>query len=216
MTGIDLKRKLPHYGMPWLLIALLFLMTGSGGLRAQEVKGPKGFQAGVLELSGSTSFSFDYKNESGSGRERTHLRLTPSIGYFILDGFEVLLETSYIMDNLHRSAGDNDREHNFLFTIGPAYHFTRFSEVFVPYSALLIGMYWQKFSGESAGGGESHSDLQLALGMEAGIHWMVTENLGLKAGFQYIHGFKEEYIGSTDFLGLMVGASIFIPTWPAY
>jgi len=202
--------------MPSLLLCTLLLLTTGTGVWAQEVQGPKGFQAGVLELAGSTSFSLNYKNENRSGRETTNLRVTPSIGYFIVDSFEVLLQASYIMDNVHISDGNNDRAHNFLMAIGPAYNFTQFSDVFVPYSALLIGMYWQKFSTETNGSGESRSDLQLALGLEVGIRWMVTENLGLKGGFQYIHGFKEEFIGSTDFLGLMVGASIFIPTWPAY
>ena len=58
--------------------------------------------------------------------------------------------------------------------------------------------------------------LQFALGLEAGARWMITENFGAKAGFQYIHGFEEEFIGSTDFFGLEIGISLFIPTWPSY
>jgi hypothetical protein len=45
---------------------------------------------------------------------------------------------------------------------------------------------------------------------------MFTDNLGLKLGFQYVHGFGSDDIGDTDFLGLEIGISMFIPTWPTY
>lgn len=205
---------------PWLCLILLSIMipvAGSGTLLAQEdASRTNSFQPGVLELAGSTSFSVNYKNESGSGIETTHLRITPAVGYFVMERFEVLLQASYILDNIHESAGNNFRSHDLLLALGAAYNFTQFNEVLVPYTGLLLGMYYQKVSPENAGAGFSSSDLQLALGMEAGMRWMVTENLGLKAGFQYIHGFAEEYIGSTDFFGLQLGLSLFIPTWPSY
>lgn len=216
MSGIRKKKKFGPW-MCFILLNLAILTAGSSSLLAQEdAAGTNSFQPGVLELAGSTSFSVNYKNESGSGIETTHLRITPAIGYFIVEGFEVLLQVSYILDNIHESAGNNFRSHDLLIALGPAYNFHHLSDVLVPYTGLVLGMYYQKVSPETNGAGFSSSDLQLALGMEAGIRWMVTENLGLKAGFQYIHGFAEEHIGSTDFFGLQLGLSLFIPTWPSY
>ena len=190
-------------------IVLLFCSTTS--LCAEEAEEKhESLQAGVLELAGSTSFAVNYQKEGG--RETTHLRLTPSIGYFILDPLEVQLRASYIFDNVHESSVTDDRSEGFLFTLGPAYNFRSVSNVLIPYLGIDFGTYYQHLSTSVS----SRSGVQLALGMGAGCRWMFTDNLGLKLGFQYVHGFGSDDIGDTDFLGLEIGISMFIPTWPTY
>lgn len=164
----------------------------------------------MLELAGSTSFALNYQKEGG--REITHLRLTPSIGYFILDPVQVQLRVSYIFDKVHESATTDDRSDRLLFTLGPAYNFRKASPALIPYVGLDFGTYYQRVSS----GGSSRSDVQLAVGMGAGCRWMFTENVGLKLGFQYLHGFATGEIGGTDYLGLEIGISLLIPTWSVY
>lgn len=191
--------------------ALVLVPCGTTAVGAEEAEPRKsGLQAGVLELAGSTSFAVNYQKEGD--RETTHLRLTPSVGYFILDPLEVQLRASYIFDNIQDSPGIDDRSEGFLFTLGPAYNFRNVSRVIVPYVGVDFGTYYQHVSSSDA----SRSDVQLALGMQGGLRWMFTDNLGLKLGFQYVHGFGTDTIGDTDFLGLEIGISLFIPTWPVY
>ena len=190
---------------------LAFVACSAATLSAQETEPTQASpQAGVLELAGSTSFAVNYQEEGD--RETTHLRLTPSIGYFILDPLEVQLRASYIFDNVHQTSVTDDRSERLLFTLGPVYNYGRASRVFVPYVGLDFGTYYQHLSSS----GSSRSDVQLALGMGAGCRWMFTHNLGLKLGFEYVHGFAADEIGNTDFLGLEIGISLFIPTWPTY
>lgn len=193
------------------LTALVLLFWSTTSLRAEEAEEKhESLQAGVLELAGSTSFAVNYQKEGG--RETTHIRLTPSIGYFILDPLEVQLRASYIFDNVHESSVTDDRSQGFLFTLGPAYNFRSVSNVLIPYLGIDFGTYYQHLSTSVS----SRSGVQLALGMGAGCRWMFTDNLGLKLGFQYVHGFGSDDIGDTDFLGLEIGISLFIPTWPTY
>jgi hypothetical protein len=180
-------------------------------LRAEEVDDKKsGLQAGVLELAGSTSFAFNYQSEGD--RDTTHIRVTPSIGYFIMDALEIQLRASYIFDNVQDSSVTDDRSEGFLFTLGPAYNFRNVSTLLIPYVGVDFGAYYQHLSNNVS----SRSGVQLALGIQMGCRWMFTENLGLKLGFQYLHGFGSDEIGDTDFLGLEIGVSLLIPTWPAY
>jgi opacity protein-like surface antigen len=198
-----------HPGL--FLTALVLLLCNTTSLRAEEAEEKhESLQAGVLEVAGSTSFAVNYQKEGG--RETTHLRLTPSIGYFILDSLEVQLRASYIFDNVHESSVTDDRSEGFLFTLGPAYNFRSVSNVLIPYLGIDFGTYYQHLSTSVS----SRSGVQLALGMGAGCRWMFTDNLGLKLGFQYVHGFGSDDIGDTDFLGLEIGISLFIPTWPTY
>ena len=221
--NLKTKKKIAWLFQPWVMIALLTaVFTPYISHAGDEQKKNSSFRAGVLELSGSTSFSVNYQKEGG--QETTHIRLSPSLGYFVIKDLEVYLKASYIFDNIYHpplSAGvlqtSIDRSQRFLFVLGPLYNFTKYSDVFIPYAALLLGTYYQKVTIEYSGSiSTSRSDLQFALGLEAGARWMITENFGAKAGFQYIHGFEEEFIGSTDFFGLEIGISLFIPTWPSY
>jgi hypothetical protein len=52
--------------------------------------------------------------------------------------------------------------------------------------------------------------------MGAGCRWMFTEGVGLEPGFRYPDGFAMDEMGGTDYLGLEIGISLFIPTRPAY
>ena len=193
------------------LSALVFPFFDVKSLRAEEAEEKhESLQAGVLELAGSTSFAVNYQKEGD--RETTHLRLTPSIGYFILDPLEMQLRVSYIFDNVHESSVTDDRSEGFLFTLGPAYNFRSLSNVVVPYLGIDFGTYYKHLSSSVS----SRSGVQLALGMGAGLRWMFTDNLGLKLGFQYVHGFGSDDLGDTDFLGLEIGISLLIPTWPTY
>jgi hypothetical protein len=197
---------------PVAFLAGLVLLACSAGLLSAEEAEPKqeSLQAGVLELAGSTSFAVNYQKEGD--RETTHVRLTPSIGYFILDPLEVQLRVSYIFDNVYETSVTDDRSERFLFTLGPVYNFRKASRLLVPYVGLDLGTYYQHLSSSVS----SRSDVQLALGLQAGCRWMFTQNLGLRLGFQYVHGFAADDIGDTDFLGLEIGISLFIPTWPTY
>jgi hypothetical protein len=194
------------------LSALLLLVVGDPSVLQAEALDDKksGLQAGVLELAGSTSFAFNYQSEGD--RDTTHIRLTPSIGYFIMDPLEMQLRVSYILDNVQESSVTDDRSEGFLFTLGPAYNFRNVSTLLIPYVGVDFGAYYQHVSNNVA----SRSGIQLALGLQTGCRWMFTENLGLKLGFQYVHGFGSDDIGDTDFLGLEIGISLLIPTWPAY
>ena len=193
------------------LAAVALYACSAGSLSAEGAEPAQAsLQAGVLELAGSTSFAVNYQKEGD--RETTHLRLTPSIGYFILDSLEVQLRASYIFDNVHETSVTEDRSERFLFTLGPVYNFGKASRVLVPYVGLDFGTYYQQLSSSVS----SRSDVQLALGVGAGCRWMFTQNLGLKLGFQYVHGFAADEIGNTDYLGLEIGISLFIPTWPTY
>jgi len=196
-----------------LLMALVLVACSAVALRAQEQEAEKQksiLQAGLLEIAGSTSFSVGYQKEGD--RETTHLRVTPSLGYFILDPLEVQLRASYIFDNVHESSVTDDRSEGFLFTLGPAYNFRNVSPVLIPYVGFDLGTYYQHLSS----GDSSRSDVQLALGLQGGCRWLLTENVGLKVGLQYVHGFEAGNIEDTDFFGFEIGVSLFIPTWPAY
>jgi len=195
------------------LMVLLFFGTES--LLFAEIptrKSHPSYTAGVLEIGGSTAFSADYQREQGSGREFVHLRVTPTLGYFLLDGFEIGLKASYLFDNLHETGQTDDRSQRFLFLLAPTYHFREMSDFIVPYVGIDFGTYYQRITADTT----SRSYIQFAMGMEAGLRWMMTEQVGLKFGFQYIHGFREEFIGHTDWVGLVIGISMFVPTWPAY
>ncbi len=170
------------------------------------------FSYGVLELAGSTAFSVDYQKEQGSDREIVHLRLTPSLGYFISDAVEIGLRMSYIYEKKAESGVTDDIDQRFLFMLSPIYHFLNVSDFFVPYFGLGFGSYYQRVSAEQ----NKRSDLQFAIGLESGCRWMLTEQVAVKAGFQYTHGFREKSIDHTDYFGLEIGISLFIPTWPAY
>ncbi len=201
---------------PCLIMILVFIFfTGAAesslAATASREKHPS-FSAGVLEIAGNTSFSVDYQREHGSDREIVHLRLTPSLGYFVLSGIEVGLHTSYIFDNVHEPGQTDDRSQRFLFMLGPTYHFLYLSDYFVPYAGLGFGSYYQRINVED----NDRADLQFALGIEGGCRWMLTEQVAVNIGFQYTHGFGEKYIGNTDFLGIEIGISLFVPTWPAY
>jgi opacity protein-like surface antigen len=193
------------------LAGFLFLFCDAPSLRAEGAEEKhESLQAGVLELAGSTSFAVNYQKQGD--RETTHLRLTPSIGYFILDPLEMQLRVSYIFDNVHESSVTDDRSEGFLFTLGPSYNFRSVSNVLIPYLGIDFGTYYQHLSSSVS----SRSGVQLALGMGAGLRWMFTDNVGLKLGFQYVHGFGSDDLGDSDFLGLEIGISLFIPTWPTY
>jgi opacity protein-like surface antigen len=205
----------------YIAVLLLFFSPCIGGaLAAQEPVGSRvSFQPGVLELSGTTALSVQYQNENGGIREYTQLRVTPSIGYFLMQGLEVMLNASYI-HNILRNEDPNfpvydDRSHSFLFTMGPAYSIYQLSDIFVPYAGILLGTYYQKISTQMPGREDSRSDLQFALGLATGMRWMLTENLALKTGLQYVHGFAGDHVGSTNYLGIEIGISVFIPTWPS-
>jgi opacity protein-like surface antigen len=195
----------------WVLVFCAALIL-AGLARPQRSARAAMVDAGVLEISGNTSFSVDYQKERGGDRETTHLRLTPSIGYFILEGLEVSLRFSYIFDRVYDSPETDDSSRRLLFTLGPVYHFHQMSDIFVPYLGADFGTYYQKFSTRD----DSRSNVQFALGLEAGTRILFTENVGMKLGFQYLHGFKEGSIGHTDFVGIEIGLSLFIPTWPAH
>jgi len=87
-------------GRRLLLAALLgaALCVGAADARAapEPSRSQIPFQAGVLELAGTTALSVQYQNEGGGVREFTQLRVTPSVGYFVYEGLEVLLGASYI------------------------------------------------------------------------------------------------------------------------
>lgn len=203
-----------------LFFATLFFLWSSVDnrlLAAERAPVPVSFQAGVLELAGSAGISLNYENESGGRRESTQLRVTPSIGYFLLPGFEILLNASYILSIVRdQDAGFRDHTDAFLFTLGPAYNVYQLSDRLVPYAGLLLGMYYRNISNRGQNAVPSRSDLLLALGLDAGIRWMLTENLSLRTGLQYIHGFRDSEVGSTNYLGLTLGVSVFIPTWPSH
>jgi len=216
-------------GRPYGRLAGVFfctlLLTGATGgtllLQADERPDvPVSFQPGVLELTGSTAISVNYQNESGGLRESTQLRITPSIGYFIVPGLEIMVHASYILDIVHNEDRTqhlslHDHSDAFLFTLGPSYNVYQLSNRFVPYGGLLLGTYYRNVSTGIHGAPTSRSDLMLALGLEAGMRWMLTENLSMRTGFQYVHGFREEQVGSTNYLGMEVGFSVLIPTWPS-
>jgi hypothetical protein len=214
MNGVKTTRSKGKGVLPLPIVSLaafMFFLCDATSLRAEEASEKhESLQAGVLELAGSTSFAVNYQKEGD--REATHLRLTPSIGYFILDPLEMQLRVSYIFDNVQESSVTDDRSEGFLFTLGPAYNFRSLSNVLIPYVGIDFGTYYQHLSSSVS----SRSGVQLALGMGAGCRWMFTDNLGLKLGFQYVHGFGSDDIGDTDFLGLEIGISLFIPTWPSY
>jgi len=205
----------------WMLAGMLASMVVPGRpIAAAEGRTPPlCLQPGVLELAGTTAVSVSYQNESGGVRETTQLRVTPSVGYFVMAGLEVLLSASYVMDIVHNEDAVrtlyHDKSHTFLFTLGPAYNVYQLSDVFVPYAGLLLGTYYQHVSTETLGVSASRSDLQFALGLAAGMRWLLTENLALRTGVQYVHGFRESDVGSTNYLGLEIGISFFIPTWPS-
>jgi len=205
-----------------LFLLILFLLSSptvvNRPLAAEPAGGPPlSVQPGVLELAGSTAVSVNYQNESGGIRETTQLRVTPSIGYFILTGLEVMLNATYILDIVHNEDPlYHDDSQRFLFTLGPAYNAYQFSDTFVPYAGLLLGMYYHHLSTDSQDAQrDSRSDLQFALGLTAGIRWLLTENLSMRGGLQYVHGFRETEVGSTNYLGFELGVSVFIPTWPS-
>lgn len=206
------------------LVAVVLVLPGPFGVdrlqAAQPGAVPVPYQAGVLELGGSTGVAMNYQNESGGNRESIQLRVTPSVGYFVLPGFEILLNASYILDIVRSedSVGNlqvRDHSDAFLFTVGPAYNLYQLSDRFVPYAGLLLGMYYRNVSTSIQGLPVSRSDLLLALGFEAGMRWMLTENLSVRTGLQYVHGFRDVDVGSTNYLGFVLGVSVFIPTWPS-
>lgn len=129
------------------------------------------------ELGGTISFTSMTPVSSGNTGDATSIfRLAPSVGYFVVDGYELGL----MIDFTSYSYGGSSSYHDYSLYFAPAYNF-RTNSIAYPYVQGQIG-----YTGLSNGYSSSSKDLTgLAWGIEGGVKINFVGNGLVKAGINY-------------------------------
>ncbi|MDD2512009.1 MAG: outer membrane beta-barrel protein [Proteiniphilum sp.] len=141
-------------------------------------------------VSGNSSLQVSSSKLEGAGSSTTTVVFNPSLGYFVTDGLAVGASV-----NLLSSDGTT------VYAILPAvsYYFQTQSQV-KPFVEVGIG-----YGGISA---DSDSSGGLVLGADAGIVYLINQNIGINLGMQYLRGDYDGFVNNT--FGGVLGFSIFI------
>lgn len=145
-------------------------------------------QKGRWIVSGNSTFQVsNTKPENGDGK--TMVILSPSIGYFVIDGLAVGVDL-----NLLTSDGST------AFSILPSasYYFDTKSQV-KPFAQMGLGYSSLSTNNNTYGG--------LAVGAGAGVLYQLNDNVGVNLGLQYLRSDYDSAITNT--IGGLMGFSIF-------
>lgn len=146
-------------------------------------------QQGSWVVSGNSSLQVSSSKFEGASSSATTVTLSPSIGYFVVDGLAVGIGVDVL---------NSDGFTTYAFLPSASYYFQTQSQV-KPFLQVGVGYGGMSSDGDSIGG--------LALGAGAGITFLINQNVGLNFGLQYLRG---DYSGAVhNSFGGALGFSLF-------
>jgi hypothetical protein len=153
-----------------MVFAVLVLITGTS--YSQNNKFAK---ANQWEIGGTMSFtSMTPVNDGETGKSISIFRIAPSVGYFVINGYEL----GVIVDLTSYNFGGSSNSTDYSLYFAPAYNF-RTNSISYPYIQGQIG-----FTGLSSGSGSSDAS-GLAWGIEGGVKINIVGNGLAKIGINY-------------------------------
>jgi hypothetical protein len=189
-----------------LLAALVALLVVAAlAAPATALSSEKYGSKGEVELGGMLNFSSNTRVAAGAtGDASTTYTLTPFIGYFFVDGFEVGLNLQ-----LNSTTFKGNTSSDYTVLLSPAWNFRIQNSNVTPAVAFLIGY----GSTTTTGGATSNG---LSVGGRATAKIQVVSNANLHVGIEYLMNTRDPsgYSGSRDgnnILGIDVGFNIFFP-----
>jgi len=191
--------KNPFAALVVLLVAASLVLPASG--RSSENFANKG----QVELGGMLNFTSNTRVAAGStGDASTTIALTPFIGYFFMDQFEVGLNLQLTSTTFKGSTSSD-----YTLLLSPAWNFKIRNSNVTPALALLVG-----FGSTTTNGGPAASGL--SVGGRAVAKIQVVSNANLHVGVEYLMNTRNPsgYSGSRDgnnLLNFDIGFAIFLP-----
>ncbi|WP_326983754.1 OmpW family outer membrane protein [Chryseobacterium sp. MYb264] len=175
-------------------------------------------------ISGNTGLGFNAQSstvkangESNDGPKISNFSITPSVGYFVIDGLAVGIDLGF---NSNTNKFDGDKLTNTTFSVMPTatYYFNTGSKFF-PFVGAGIGYatYKEKYSLSS--GAAFNADAKndgLTWKAKAGVTYMATPSLGINLGLGFDQFYTKNTVLNTEVkttrnnFGVNVGFSYFI------
>jgi opacity protein-like surface antigen len=180
---------------------------------------------GRLVLGGSGLLSYTNSSNDVSGganRDNSTLftRLTPSVGYFVMDRLEVSVTPGLMLRRLDRGSADASAELSWLMEVGARYHYPIFKRLSV-YGGVGLGGYFgssertlrAEVDGSQQTLQESTDTLGLATTLNLGGGYMVARRVQLRLGLdmtwlvgqETAPSLEDDLSVSTFHLGLAAG-----------
>lgn len=189
-----------------LLAALVaFLVVGFLAAPSSGLANDKYANKGQVELGGNLNFSSSTRVTAGNtGDAATTIALTPFVGYFFMDQFEVGLNV-----RLSSTTFQGNTSSDYTLLLSPAWNFRIQNSIVTPAVAFLFGY----GSNSTAGGVTSNG---LSVGGRAVAKIQVVSNANLHVGAEYLmntrnpSGFSGARNGN-NLLNFDVGFAIFFP-----
>jgi hypothetical protein len=185
---------------------LVTLMMGTSLFVPSSVYSSDGFaNKGQVELGGMLNFTSNTRVAAGStGDASTTVGLTPFVGYFFFDQFEVGLNLQ-----LSSTTFKGNTSSDYTVLLSPAWNFKIRNSNVTPAVAFLIG-----YGSTTTTGGVTSSGL--SVGGRAVAKIQVVSNANLHVGVEYLMNTRDPsgYSGSRDgnnILNVDVGFAIFFP-----
>ena len=185
---------------PVALLVVSFLTFPSTGLSSENFA-----NKGQVELGGTLGFTSNTHVTAGTtGDAATTIALTPFVGYFFLNQFEVGLNL-----RLNSTTFKGNTSSNYTFLLSPAWNFRIQNSIVTPAVAFLIG-----YGSTTTTGGVTSSGL--SVGGRAVAKIQVVSNANLHVGVEYLMNTRDPsgYSGARDgdnVLNVDVGFAIFFP-----
>lgn len=186
-----------------VLVALLVvtsLIVPASGLSSEKFA-----NKGQVELGGMLNFTSNTHVTAGTtGDAATTFALTPFVGYFFMDQFEVGLNL-----RLNSTTFRGNTSSDYTFLLSPAWNFRIQNSNVTPAVAFLIG-----YGSTTTNSGITSSGL--SLGGRAVAKIQVVSNANLHVGLEYLMNTRNPsgYSGARDgdnILNVDVGFAIFFP-----
>lgn len=161
-----------------LTIIVLLLLTTACSIHAQYAT------RGVVDLGGAISFSSSTAVANGESADNSTslFQFTPSVNYFIMDGFSLGLTPGITVLKI---AGASESIKNYSIFFTPAYTFTTKSSVF-PYVQGMIGYTALQTDASPVGGGGKLDLTGLSFGGKGGVKIAVGNSGLVNIGVSYI------------------------------
>ncbi|MEN4762087.1 MULTISPECIES: OmpW family outer membrane protein [unclassified Chryseobacterium] len=175
-------------------------------------------------ISGNTGLGFNAQSstvkangESNDGPKISNFSITPSVGYFVIDGLAVGIDLGF---NSNTNKFDGDKLTNTTFSVMPTatYYFNTGSKLF-PFVGAGIGYatYKEKYSLSSGAAFNADSTNDgLTWKAKAGVTYMATQSLGINLGLGFDQFYTKNTVLNTEVkttrnnFGVNVGFSYFI------
>jgi hypothetical protein len=196
---LEVSMKKLSFALVALLVATSLAVPSTG------VASDKFANKGQVELGGMLNFSSNTHVTAGStGDAATTVTLSPFVGYFLFDQFELGLNLQ-----LNSTTFKGNTTSDYTLLLSPAWNFRIQNSNVTPAVAFLIG-----YGSTSPSGGVTASGL--SVGGRATLKIQVVSNANLHVGGEYLmntrnpSGWSGERNGNNIF-NLDVGFSIFFP-----